>query len=174
MRKVAMKRYGMKTLVCVLGSVAFVTAVAFSRLAGANAPTGRYTASGGTVYDTKTKLTWQQTSPSAMYALQGGAAATYCAGLSATLGGSGWRVPTVKELLTIMDYSQLTNGMTMPPAVAWDSVFQFTGGGVPPLYYWSSTASAQNPLTAAWAVNFMNSAISPNPISSANAVRCVR
>jgi hypothetical protein len=162
----------MKTLVCLLGSAAFLTAVAVSRLAGANAPSGRYTVSGGTVYDTKTKLTWQQTSPLAAYAISAGAAANYCAGLSSTLGGSGWRLPTVKELLSIIDYSQLTNGRLMLPGMATDPAFLYTGAPLP--IVWSSTPSAQNPLTAAWTVDFSQGATLVNPDGNQNAVRCVR
>ena len=157
------------------GFLAFLIAVAFSTLADANAPSGRYTASGGTVYDTKTKLTWQQTSPSTTYAVAMDAAAAYCASLSTALGGSGWRVPTVKELLTIVDYSQLASGMPlMPPAEAIDPVFQFQGTGVPPIYYWSSTASAQFPLTAGWTVNFLMGTLSTTTTNSGYGVRCVR
>ena len=79
-----------------LAVVALAT-VAFTRSADANAPAGRYTTSSGTVYDTKTKLTWQQAVAPGTYAWAG--AKAYCAGLN--LGGTGWRLPTIKELQTI-------------------------------------------------------------------------
>jgi hypothetical protein len=80
-----------------------VVVIALTTEADASAPAGRYTIGGGTVYDTKTKLTWQQASPSTKYGWTD--AKSYCAGLGATLGGTGWRLPTIKELLTIVDYS---------------------------------------------------------------------
>jgi hypothetical protein len=62
--------------------------------ADANAPAGRYTIAEGTVYDTKTMLTWQQTIPTRQYYWAD--AKTYCgsATVSSALGGSGWRLPT--------------------------------------------------------------------------------
>ena len=61
--------------------------------ASGNAPDNRYTVASGTVYDTKTKLTWQQVVPWTTYSWAD--AKTYCAGLS--LAGTGWRLPTVKD-----------------------------------------------------------------------------
>lgn len=77
----------------------------------ADAPADRYTITGGTVYDSKTKLTWQQTPSSTDITLTD--AKSTCAGLGTTLGGSGWRVPTVKELATLLDYSR--NGPKADP-----------------------------------------------------------
>lgn len=170
--EIIMKGSRMKTRVVLSGLMAFILVVAFGRLAEADAPTGRYTTSAGTVYDSKTKLTWQQTSPSTAHALALGDAAAYCAGLSSTLGGSGWRLPTLKELLTIVDYSQLTNGMVMPPQLATDPVFLYPSAPLP--FFWSSTASAQNPATAGWAVNFAAGTQQASPTSTQYSIRCVR
>jgi formylglycine-generating enzyme required for sulfatase activity len=109
-----------------LAVVALAT-VAFTMSAHANAPAGRYTTSGGTVYDTKTKLTWQQAVPSTPYTWDG--AKTYCAGLN--LAGTGWRLPTVKELQTIVDDSRTS------PAID-TTAFPAT----PSDYFWSSSTSA--------------------------------
>ena len=106
---------------------AVAVVVALSTSAHANAPDGRYTTSGGTVYDTKTKLTWQQTVPSGTYTWAG--AKTYCAGLN--LGGTGWRLPTAKELQTIVDDSRTS------PAID-TTAFPAT----PSDYFWSSSTSA--------------------------------
>lgn len=84
---------------------AVAMAVGLAASARANAPVGRYQISNGTVYDTRTKLTWQQ-------AVQGispakitwANAKTYCATLSLA-GMVGWRLPTIKELLSIVDQS---------------------------------------------------------------------
>jgi len=83
--------------------------VASPMLVYAAAPAGQYVVTAGsgtgngTVYDTKSKLTWQQTVSSTAYRLAD--AKTYCAGVGASLGGTGWRVPTIKELLSIVDFS---------------------------------------------------------------------
>lgn len=82
--------------------VAVGIAAGLTLLARADAPAGRYTIANGTVYDTKTKLTWQQAVPSGTYILAD--AKAYCSGLS--LAGTGWRVPTVRELQTIVDESR--------------------------------------------------------------------
>src|SRR5664279_4073220 len=86
-----------------LGSIVIVV-LALTSAAGADAPAGRYTVTSGTVYDSKTKLTWQQVVPATGYIWA--AAKTYCVGVGASLGGTGWRLPTRNELLTIVDYSR--------------------------------------------------------------------
>jgi len=95
----------------------------------AAAPPGRYTASSGTVLDTKTRLVWQQ--PFAPSSMTWAAAKSYCAGLGATLAGTGWRLPTIKELQTLVDVSVATG-----PSI--DPTF-FPNGG--PGSFWSSTPS---------------------------------
>jgi|WetSurMetagenome_2_1015567.scaffolds.fasta_scaffold00050_2 hypothetical protein len=63
--------------------------------------------SNGTVTDKKTGLMWQQQEPGS---LLWGNAIAYCEGLS--LGGySDWRMPTVKELAFLMDYSKFNPAM---------------------------------------------------------------
>jgi len=128
----------------------------------AAAPVGRYTASGGTVLDTKTKLVWQQ--PPAAAPMAWAAAKSYCAGLGATLGGSGWRLPTIKELQTLVDVSVAT-GPTIDP-----TYFPNTGMGG----FWSSTPSTAS-TTAAWVLSFNPNAGEGQAGMSGNAsVRCVR
>jgi hypothetical protein len=139
----------------------------------AGAPPGRYTTAGSgttaTVYDTKTKLTWQQT-PTAddggtFPELSQASAASYCAGSS--LNGAPGRLPTVNELLTLMDFSQTggTQAMVDP------TFFPSTPLGKD---FWSSTPDLTD---AGWAylVHFddggsQNRSLASNP----NAVRCVR
>lgn len=90
-----------------VSAIAIATIINLPTLAEASAPAGRYVVTSGgtnkgTVYDTKTKLTWQQAVQS-NYTWSG--AKTYCAGVGSTLGGSGWRLPTIKELYTIVEFS---------------------------------------------------------------------
>jgi hypothetical protein len=107
---------------------ALVAAGMLSLAASASAPAGQYTIANGTVYDTRTKLTWQQTPSSTGYTWTD--AKGYCAGLGTTLGGSGWRVPTVKELATLVDYSRAS------PTIDSTAFPSF-----PALDYWTTTVS---------------------------------
>jgi hypothetical protein len=91
------------------------TFVLMVMLAHADAPVGRYIVANGTVTDMKTHLVWQQRDDGMTRTWD--SAGTYCAGLS--LDGEGWRLPTIKELQTIVDYSK-TN-----PSI--DSRFTGTG-----------------------------------------------
>jgi hypothetical protein len=132
MQRDAVKFHPLRTTI--LAAVAF-SAVGFSMAVAA--PTGRYTIANGTVYDSKTKLTWQQTVSTTTYS--GGGAVTYCAGLGAQLGGSGWRLPTIKELVSIVDYSRSA------PAID-PTAFPSTPSG----RFWSSTTAVGMTPASAW------------------------
>ncbi|MDH4161175.1 MAG: DUF1566 domain-containing protein [Nitrospirota bacterium] len=126
-----------------------------------------YTDNGdGTITDNVTKLTWQKCSPG-----QSGAdcaagtateyswdnAGTACAGL-----GTGWRLPTRMELLTIADYgvsAPAINGVSFPGTITW--------------YYWTSTTYAGG-TTNAWVVAFGGGTADWYDKTSVNYVRCVR
>ena len=140
-----------------LAAVALVV-VALTASADANAPAGRYTTTGGTVYDTKTKLTWQQAVAPGTYTWAG--AKSYCAGLN--LGGTGWRLPTIKELQTIVDDSQ-TN-----PSID-TTAFPST----PADWFWSSSPLAGSS-SYAWSVHFYDGVASNFGVSDTYYVRCVR
>ena len=120
-----------------VGVVALV--IVMASLAHGNAPSGRYTVTGGTVYDTKTKLTWQQAASPSKSCWE--CAKNSCASLS-----GGWHLPTMKELQTIVDYSR-SNPAVDPTA------FPSTPGD----RFWSSTPAAEYASTAwpkAWTVDF--------------------
>jgi formylglycine-generating enzyme required for sulfatase activity len=147
------------TFPCFLGAVA-VVAVVLTASVEAGAPAGRYTTASGAVFDTKTKLTWQQTAPSGTYTWAD--AKTYCQNLS--LAGTGWRLPTMKELQTIVDDSRLNPSIdptAFPATLA--------------TYFWSSSPFAGQQ-TAAWFVDFGLSVGSTNTddMTSTHDVRCVR
>jgi hypothetical protein len=123
----------------------------------ADAPAGRFTVSAGTVYDTKTRLTWQQTLDVNSYTWA--QAGTYCAGR-----GPGWRLPTIGELQTIVDESRAGN-------VIDRTAFPNS----PPTWTWSGTAAAGSP-TSAWLVDFTNGTAfwRLDNKTTTNRVRCVR
>lgn len=133
-------------------------AVVLTASAQANAPAGRYAIAGGTVTDTRTKLTWQQMAPSATYTLA--AAKTYCPTLGASLGGTGWRLPTIKELLTIVDDSQ-RNPSIDPTAFP----------ATPSAAFWSSSPPGA---PGAWDVIFTSGFTTQLAATSTINVRCVR
>ncbi len=128
--------------------------------ARANAPAGRYTIANGAVTDNATKLVWQQTADAGTYTFSG--ATSYCAAL--VLDGGGWRVPTLKELMTLVDFSIATPGPTIDttafPAATAD-------------YFWTSTKLAANP-SFAWAVYFNHGYTYYNDVVTPYHVRCVR
>jgi len=124
--------------------------------ARADAPAGRYMAGNGTVLDTKTGLTWEQ--PASTTNVVWSAAKSYCTGK-----GTGWRLPTIKELLSIVDF-----GKTTSPKI--DSMFAGTVSNT----YWSSTPLA-DALDTFYAVNFVNGGINTGEGAVvAIPVRCVR
>lgn len=150
-----------------LGCAAMIAVVfAASRRGISSAPPGRYTIPGdGTVYDNKTKLTWQQaTQPVQTQSV----AIASCRSVS--LPGSGWRLPTIKELHTLIDFSA-----SAPPYID-----QTAFPGTPSTNsaaYWSSSAQAGNPAGSAamgWTVYFSSPVTMFNPTNVGAYVRCVR
>jgi hypothetical protein len=71
-------------------------------------------------------------------------AKTYCAGL--TTGGHAWRLPSIRELATLVDEAQVAPAInrTMFPSTKYGSKSNN--------WYWSSHQAAG--MTAAWAINF--------------------
>lgn len=124
----------------------------------AAAPPGHFEIVGDTVEDTATKLTWQRYVSARSYTLKD--AASYCADLS--LEGSGWRLPSVKELQTLVDESRSR------PAIDRE-VFPDT----PPTFFWSSSNVASFSMYA-WTVNFADGTDLWFPLEHELQVRCVR
>jgi hypothetical protein len=133
--------------------------------AGARAPLGRFTASVGVVRDSKTGLNWQQAVPNTTYTHA--KALAYCSGNVAALSGSGWRLPAIKELQTLVDDSvaySLFSGPAIDP-----SAFPST----PPDLFWSSTLYGLD-ASNAWSVAFYDGNTYFDPMTDSNRVRCVR
>lgn len=129
-----------------------------SREVAADSPGCHFAPMAGVVSDSATRLSWQQSSAGMMYTWDD--AARYCATLD--LHGMGWRMPSVKELQTLVDET-----MAMP---AIDSVsFPDTS----PENYWSSSqvVSFSND---AWVVSLAYGYDLFFDVHSLQHVRCVR
>jgi hypothetical protein len=136
---------------CLLSSLALPVA--------ADAPPGRYTISNGTVYDTITKLTWQQVVDGGMYTQPD--AINHCTNL--TLAGGGWRLPKIYELLTIADRTRFH------PAID-PNAFPST----PTDDFWSASDSVGSTGNG-WIVGFERGrSAHGQPSSDLHRVRCVR
>jgi hypothetical protein len=99
----------------------------------------RFTVEGDTTRDARTGLVWTRET------LAGGRrkwADAKTAAADCRIGGfTDWRLPTIQELLSIVDYRR------SEPAI--DTAFQCES-----TWYWSSTPSASSPSDFAWLVNF--------------------
>jgi Protein of unknown function (DUF1566) len=140
-----------------------VALLLFAPLGNADTPVGRYTVATDTVTDTKTGLVWERVEDPSGYTWV--AAKTQCANLNTmAFGGfsSGWRLPTVKELQTLVDDS-----LTISPSI--DPVF--TGANA--YYYWSTTPLA-NSGTNAWTLGLNGGGTASADITTSKHVRCVR
>jgi hypothetical protein len=121
-----------------------------------------------TVTDQGTGLVWQRRPAEGLYTFA--AAEAYCAGL-----GTGVRVPSMKELQTIVD--ETTNE---PPLIDEDVFLGFPELRMGNAFFWTSSGSATYPGTNAWSVNFGNGAVTDYVITIGNVVdneyyvRCVR
>lgn len=115
----------------------------------------------GTVLDTGTGLTWQQAVSSQTFSWSD--AISYCSNNAAGLPGSGWRLPSMKELQTIVD-----DGHVSPAIDA--SAFPSTPIDVA---YWTSTPVAWQQ-GHAWHVLFNIGQSAHSAAASTYHVRCVR
>lgn len=106
----------------------------------------------GTITDLDTGLMWTQVPASAR---NWNAALTYAEGL--TLAGySDWRLPNIKELQTLVDFT-LATATTANGALAPVNRVLFPAATTPATAYWSSTAlrpGGNNAATQAWLVEF--------------------
>lgn len=115
-----------------------------------------------TVTDNNTGLIWQKSDDDVQRNWQ--QALDYCNGLS--LGGkTDWRLPNIKELLSVVDLS------TYDPAI---DTTNFPGvlAGVSNSYYWSSSYYSPNPVHA-WYVTFYTGGSNYTNKTSNYYVRCV-
>jgi hypothetical protein len=115
-----------------------------------------YTDNGnGTVTDNNTGLIWQKEDDGTPRTWE--EAGIYCASL-----GIDWRLPTKKELISIVDYSIPYPGPTI------NSIFANTKQ----FGYWSSTTESSD-LKGAWVVYFNGGYVGGDPMTGGVYVRCV-
>jgi len=124
---------------------------------GADARPGRYLVKAGTVYDTKTKLTWQEGIAPSPFSLVD--ATSYCKGLD--LNVLAWRLPSVKELETLVDESRVN-----------PSIDHVAFPDTPGKFFWTSSVVANFPSNG-WTVDFNRGGDNYFPLTSSQLVRCV-
>lgn len=132
---------------------------------GAASQGTHYTVAKGTVKDNFTGLTWQRTAAPGRYTWS--RAQSHCANLG--LAGGGWRVPSAKELMTLVDFS------VAYPGTAIDTT-AFPNVSSTPFWsssFWSSSPLAGDP-SQAWYISFNNSSAYNDGDDLAIRVRCVR
>jgi hypothetical protein len=112
-----------------------------------------------TVQDNRTGLIWQRASSETMTRSD---ALNYCSGLSLA-GTSDWRLPTINELLSIVDDTRSF------PAID-PSAFPSTESD----HFWTSSPLASASEIGAWYVHFSYGTSGYSNTSSAYRVRCVR
>ena len=125
---------------------------------GPEAGAGHYQAGDGTVYDTRTKLTWQL--DVSMTPVDWATAKDYCGGLD--LGGMGWRLPSVSELQTLIDET------TTDPAIDLTAF-----PGTPSDYFWTSSILPRFE-SFVWTVYFGYGLSTFFDVNQTHFVRCVR
>jgi hypothetical protein len=154
----------MAKMTSVAGSSVAIAAIALvATNLWAVAPPCHYTvaADGLTVRDNVMGLIWQRNEPAATY--DWADAKAYCTSLSLGSFTSGWRLPEIKELLTLVDWRLPWPGPTIDG-------FAFPNTRTD--LYWSSSAFAGGG-GRAWQVNFSNGvAVVEEPTVTVRA-RCV-
>lgn len=151
----------MKNLSKALGLLLMLSAllVMSDERAHAAAPPGHFTDRGdGTVFDNLTGLTWEV---DFSVAQTRAAAVTYCNGLTATLPGAAWRVPTILELRSLIDDG----------AAPWMMDPLFPTPATQP--FWSATRAARF-LTYSWTVDFSTGRVDVFDGGLLGRTRCVR
>ena len=104
------------------------------------------------VVDNQTGLIWKSEDEPGLY--------NFDEAIEHTKNVTGWRLPTIHELLTIIDFSK-----TKP---ACDPIFNMSSS-----FYWSSSPNA-NYSGYAWNVSFVNGYVSGNSRNNVRHVRLVK
>lgn len=120
-----------------------------------------------TVYDTRTKLTWQRAVATSGGVSNNGsynwaAAKTYCKTNAAALPGSGWRMPNLVEVLSLMDLKTKSG-----PAL--DTV---SFPNTPNDFFWTSTPVGGSAVFS-WQVYMNDATYGSGDVTAGKLVRCV-
>lgn len=132
---------------------AMTCTIALASTGRADAPPGRYTLGTGTVFDTKTKLTWQRAASSTPYSQSD--ARNSCP--------SGWRLPTLNELASLIDLSRSNPAIDV-------SAFPST----PAQPFWSTTYAFGGASVFGFVVDFNTGAVYQADSSELHYTRCVK
>jgi len=151
--------------------------VALATLARADAPGDQYNLfnlNSDVIQDLRTGLYWQR------YPLTTGLsfddAATQCGQISLDTLTTGWRVPSYKELLTLVDESPHVEYEGGQLVVKWVDGDAFPGDLAAPVLthaYWTSSAYPGTPPGAAYSVNFHTGFPQAQDMGTTLYVRCV-
>lgn len=147
--------------------VFFALALVTPRISMGASTAGRFVvnASANTVYDKVTKLTWQR-ADSGLFTIDG--AKTFCTKNTAALPGTGWRLPNIQELRSLVDL-KAKPGLAIDIAVFTNTV---------PTTYWSATPAKSAAYSGAYGVDFKDGRLLKylfaNPADSSGRARCVR
>jgi hypothetical protein len=115
------------------------------------------------VRDNNTGLVWEQAPAATLHTWGGGSNQANIVCANRNVGGTtGWRLPSIFELASVMDPS-------LPAPFVPASVFT----DVAPVVYWSSTTYAVEQAQA-WLVNFFSGFVIPNSKENPQRVWCVR
>jgi hypothetical protein len=120
------------------------------------------------ISDQRTGLVWQRSfGPQTDYF----GALAYCQNLSLPSLPSGWRVPSYKELLTLVDEEpHIEYGTGIPTLVAIDpNAFGLGMWATPAAPFWSSSMSGGY----GYDVNFSDGTVRTDQLATPNYVRCV-
>ncbi len=149
----------------ILFTAALTIATSWADHGRADAPPNRYIVDNGTVTDTMTQLIWEQTFSD--FRTIWAAADDYCQTLNLN-GSTDWRVPSMKELQTIVDETR-TNPAIDP------NVFPCTTND----FFWTSSIVVVDNMNH-WVVRFADGCTTGGngnacgATASPNRVRCVR
>jgi hypothetical protein len=139
-----------------VGALLLVGAVLLQhQSSSASAPAGRYAVASGIVTDKQTGLAWQQVHDPNTKSF--GISTTHCANLN--LNGKGWRVPSMKELMTLVD-----------DAVKAPAIDRVAFPNTPSSDFWTSSTTEGN----AYVVSFEQGGARGDAVTSSHFVRCVR
>jgi hypothetical protein len=120
------------------------------------------------IHDKLTKLYWERFVDAAL-SLDQAAAVSHCQGSDA---GTGWRLPTYKELLTLVD--DVSHGEYEGGTIVQKLIDRAAFPGTPGKRFWSSTKSPDLPTAQGYSVDFGTGMAGKEDPATPRLVRCVR